>query len=113
MSDEDDAGYGDYMTDHSITQMEHDAMLAELETASVERCREIGRMLLKRVSVYGYAKYDSSFGDDRICECDHPYYRHFDSYENMKPVGCKYCYCHAFVEKGTDRDKWKKLNPDV
>lgn len=46
--------------------------------------------------------YDSSFGDDRICVCGHPYYRHFDTYEDMYPVGCKYCGCGNFVEKGKD-----------
>lgn len=29
--------------------------------------------------------------------CAHPYHRHFDSYEDMAPVGCKYCSCHRFV----------------
>lgn len=44
-------------------------------------------------------KYDPDFGDNRICECGHPYHRHFDSYENWAPVGCKYCGCYAFKEK--------------
>ena len=35
--------------------------------------------------------YDKDFGDDRECVCGHPYYRHFDTYEDMSPVGCKYC----------------------
>lgn len=35
--------------------------------------------------------YDKDFGDNRDCECGHPYYRHFDTYEDMSPVGCKYC----------------------
>ena len=47
-------------------------------------------------------KYDSNFGDDRICKCGHPYYRHFDTYENMRPVGCKYCLCYMFKEKTDD-----------
>jgi len=36
-------------------------------------------------------RYDPLFGDDRLCECGHPYYRHFDTYDGMNPVGCKYC----------------------
>lgn len=42
-------------------------------------------------------QYDPDFGDDRKCECTHPYYRHFDTYEDMYPIGCKYCYCETFV----------------
>ncbi len=37
------------------------------------------------------SKYDPFYGDELPCECDHPYYRHFDSYDEMAPVGCKYC----------------------
>lgn len=53
-------------------------------------------------------EYDPAFGDDKLCECGHTYYRHFDPYENMDPVGCKYCYqgdhysencCAGFKEK--------------
>ncbi len=44
-------------------------------------------------------KYDKDFGDDRVCECGHKYYRHFDTYENMRPVGCKYCGCDEFVAR--------------
>jgi hypothetical protein len=46
--------------------------------------------------------YNPKYGDDRICECGHPYYRHFDTYENMFPIGCKYCGCGTFKEKTND-----------
>ena len=36
--------------------------------------------------------YDPTYGDDIECLCGHPYYRHFDTYEEMSPVGCKYCH---------------------
>lgn len=52
-------------------------------------------------------KYNKDYGDDRICECGHEYYRHFDTYEEMSPVGCKYCACYRFVEK---KVKWKQKN---
>ena len=42
--------------------------------------------------------YDKNFGDTRTCKCGHPYYRHFDSYDEMNPVGCKYCHCEQFEE---------------
>jgi hypothetical protein len=43
-------------------------------------------------------KYNPNYGDDRICKCSHSYYRHFDPYENMEAVGCKYCKCFLFEE---------------
>lgn len=46
-----------------------------------------------------YSAYNPKYGDDRICKCGHPYYRHFDSYDNNYPCGCKYCDCNEFVEK--------------
>jgi len=42
--------------------------------------------------------YNPNYGDDRMCVCNHPYERHFDSYEDMMPIGCKYCECYVFVE---------------
>ena len=35
--------------------------------------------------------YDPNFGDEKLCLCGHPYYRHFDTYDNMADIGCKYC----------------------
>lgn len=43
-------------------------------------------------------RYNPNYGDNRMCVCGHPYHRHFDSYENMEAVGCKYCGCSEFVE---------------
>lgn len=43
-------------------------------------------------------RYNPSYGDDRICVCGHSYYRHFDPYEDMDAVGCKYCQCAVFEE---------------
>jgi hypothetical protein len=43
--------------------------------------------------------YNPTYGDDRVCECDHPYYRHFDTYDDMYPCGCKYCDCYTFEEQ--------------
>lgn len=50
-------------------------------------------------------KYNPNYGDDRICECDHPYYRHFDTYEDMLADGCKYCDCFEFIEKRIENGK--------
>ncbi len=42
--------------------------------------------------------YNPDYGNDRVCQCGHAYYRHFDTYEDMADVGCKYCGCETFVE---------------
>jgi len=44
-------------------------------------------------------KYNPKYGDDKICKCGHLYYRHFDSYEDNYPCGCKYCNCYDFELK--------------
>lgn len=49
-------------------------------------------------------EYNPEYGDDRICECGHSYGRHFDSWEDMEPVGCKYCDCYEFVEIEDGKD---------
>lgn len=37
---------------------------------------------------------------DKFCVCGHVYYRHFDSYyDEVFPVGCKYCPCSTFETK--------------
>ena len=46
--------------------------------------------------------YNPNYGDGRICKCGHQYHRHFDSYENMCPVGCKYCDCFVFMQGEED-----------
>ena len=44
--------------------------------------------------------YSKEVGDDKMCVCGHPYRRHFDTYDDMKPVGCKYCPDgHKFMPK--------------
>jgi hypothetical protein len=43
-------------------------------------------------------RHNPEYGDDRTCVCGHSYYRHFDTYDGMAAVGCKYCECDVFVE---------------
>jgi hypothetical protein len=52
----------------------------------------------RRVEVHIDRFYNPNYGDARICKCGHAYYRHFDSYEENAPVGCKYCHCRTFKE---------------
>ena len=49
-------------------------------------------------------RYNPNYGDDRMCKCGHPYYRHFDTYADMEACGCKYCRCYTFVENITVTD---------
>jgi len=42
--------------------------------------------------------YNPEYGGNRICKCGHPYDRHFDSYNGMEDIGCKYCRCRDFEE---------------
>ena len=42
--------------------------------------------------------WNPNFNQDALCHCGHPYYRHFDSYDDMEPIGCKYCDCLVFAE---------------
>lgn len=54
--------------------------------------------LITKITVVGYRKqYNPNYGDNKLCKCGHTYYRHFDSWEGMMPVGCKYCGCDEFV----------------
>lgn len=50
-------------------------------------------------------KYNREYGDDKVCRCGHPYYRHFDTYEDMDPVGCKYCGCDEFKPEPSEMVK--------
>lgn len=53
---------------------------------------------IKRMHIIKELLYNKNYGDERICKCGHMYYRHFDPYEDMRNVGCKYCGCLNFEE---------------
>lgn len=40
--------------------------------------------------------YNPNYGDEKMCQCGHAYYRHFDFYEDTQLCGCKYCGCFEF-----------------
>ena len=74
--------------------------LVRLKELLDEPIRVVG---LFRAAIERFEKtqYDPVFGDDKKCECGHIYYRHFDPFENMSDVGCKYCSyaeCEGFKE---------------
>lgn len=74
--------------------------------AAIDECvaQSTDETMIERLRSLKYSEsshsriYDKSYGDDRLCECGHSYYRHFDTYENMADVGCKYCQCYTFVQ---------------
>ena len=41
-------------------------------------------------------RYNPNYGNDRLCQCGHPYYRHFDWMDDSQLCGCKYCGCFEF-----------------
>lgn len=54
---------------------------------------------IHKLTINHHIGYNPNYGDDKICECGHTYYRHFDSYEKMDACGCKYCQCFEFKLK--------------
>lgn len=59
----------------------------------------IDKPYLEEQKIITIRRYNPAYGDDRVCRCGHPYYRHFDPYEDNHPTGCKYCGCCDFVEQ--------------
>lgn len=90
----------EYITESERAEIESALAADEDGTKPLDKewYRGMVRYLLNKVNVDGYAEYDASFGDNRVCKCGHVYYRHFDTYEDMRPVGCKYCGCDHYEE---------------
>ncbi len=49
-------------------------------------------------------KWSAEHDQDELCACGHRYERHFDTYENMLAVGCKYCECATFQRAALPAD---------
>lgn len=58
--------------------------------------------IISRYECTAVKEYNENYGDDRKCICGHTYIRHFDPYEDMEAVGCKYCHCRNFIERQPD-----------
>ena len=87
------------MTEETYLEMKkliakHEA--EQLNIRNVVNCVE--RPYKEIVTIKTEKKYNPNFGDDKKCKCGHSYYRHFDSYEQMEAIGCKYCDCYDFEE---------------
>ena len=54
----------------------------------------------KYIALTDEGEYDPTYGDNKECLCGHSYYRHFDTYDDMAAVGCKYCSKWTMSETG-------------
>ena len=80
-----------------MTQKEFDDIKSELITSPpLARLYDIIDLMMEQDIVFDAVAYDGDYGDEKKCVCGHDYYRHFDSYDGMKDVGCKYCSCGSF-----------------
>lgn len=73
--------------------------LSEADTLVLTGPPDPNAPYLEEILITKALKYNPKYGDDRVCLCGHTYYRHFDSYEHMSAIGCKYCPCNTFEEK--------------
>ena len=75
-----------------LTEVQATALLASLEALDSDALGCLAPVLTNlRLRVN--ESYRPDFGDHRECACGHDYERHFDSYDRMRPIGCKYCSC--------------------
>lgn len=88
----------------AIYQILNDELIC-LFTESVERIEARSENAKLSVEINNFREvtnvireYNPKYGDDRECQCRHEYYRHFDTYDNMRSAGCKYCDCDEFIE---------------
>lgn len=100
----------------SVNQIISRVTTAIVEHGSYE-CDLIGSLTMelkileekvKEIKPYVNESYNPNYGDNRLCKCGHTYERHFDSYDNMYPVGCKYCGCTKFEEM-----RWADLSNEA
>lgn len=88
------------------------SLIEEYETVQNETKEE--QPYLETITLDRDLKYNPKYGDDKICKCGHTYDRHFDSYEQMEAVGCKYCRCNTFKEaKPEYLEYFKNINKRV
>lgn len=70
-------------------------VLENHESSSVHDLRRIGDIVTGIQSKIDRL-WDENHDQNAKCECGHIYNRHFDGYEDMAAVGCKYCECFTF-----------------
>ena len=60
---------------------------------------EITEPYIEGLTIGRECEWNRKYHENAECECGDPYYRHFDTYENMEAIGCKYCGCRYFKPK--------------
>ncbi len=71
----------------------------ELRSILEGRTEDVAVILHHAIGIQLGRMWQPGYNQEALCSnCKHMYYRHFDSYEDMEPVGCKYCECPVFVE---------------
>lgn len=73
-------------------------ILENYESSDVRELRQIGEVIYE-IEHKVNRLWDEKHDQDEKCICGHVYYRHFDSWEDMYPAGCKYCECDTFESK--------------
>jgi|TARA_R110000744_G_scaffold26640_2_gene65369 hypothetical protein len=87
------------ITEKTYLEMKETIAKHEVEQSTIHNVVNcVERPYLEIVTVETEKKYNPNFGDEKKCKCGHSYHRHFDSYEQMEAIGCKYCGCYDFKE---------------
>lgn len=76
---------------------EEDVKAFDMAIKALEQMKEEKPYIIETITIQK-KKYNPNYGDNRMCVCGHTYYRHFDPWEDMEAVGCKYCGCEEFIE---------------
>ena len=70
-------------------------VLENHSSSSVHDLRRIGEIVTDIQNKVNRL-WNEDYDQNAKCTCGHIYHRHFDGYEDMEPVGCKYCVCWEF-----------------
>ncbi len=71
----------------------------ELQSLLEGRTEETAVTLFHAIRIQLSRLWDKDRNQEARCICGHPYHRHFDSWDDMEPIGCKYCECYTFEEQ--------------
>lgn len=90
-----DAFYPEYIEDQISKMHDYaswDVFVAYSQGLLVERTESPYILRTRSMEIH-----NPEFPEGAICNCGHKYYRHFDTHDDMLPVGCKYCLCVKWV----------------